>query len=350
MIIVIIAFGFLIFIHEFAHFLVAKRMGVSVETFSLGFGPKIFSFKKKETEYRISLIPLGGYVKMAGDDPREARKGSREEFLSQPPGKRSLIVAAGPVGNYILGFLLFLYLFLFGFPTLGTKVGKVLKGYPADKYGLKTGDEIIAINGKSTQTWEELTELIHPNPERIVEVKIKRGKDVLEMKIKTTAKEIRDFLGRKEKIGLLGITPDTDNILRIRYRPARAFLKAGRRVEEITKITFLALINIITGKLSFRESVSGPVGIFYLSEQAIMMGFHYFLSLMAVISTSLAIFNILPIPVLDGGHLFFIFLEKIRKKPVPVKVQETLTQISMTLLLILVLFVTYFDFVRFFSK
>lgn len=350
MLIVIIAFGALVFIHEFAHFLVAKRIGVRVEIFSLGFGFKIFSWKRKETEYRISAVPLGGYVKLAGDDPRQARKGAKDEFLSQPAGKRALIVSAGPLGNYLLGFLIFAFLFLVGFPTLGTKVGDILEGYPAEKYGIMPGDEILAINGRKVSTWEELTEIIHPLPDKVIEIELRQQDKIIRLKLRTSGKEIVDLWGRRKKIGLIGITPDYQNIINIHYSPWAAFFKAGRRVLEITKVTLLALANILVGKLSLKESVSGPIGIFYLSSQAVKLGFFYFLSLMAVISTSLAIFNLLPIPVLDGGHLLFLSLEKIRKRPLSAKVQERITQISLALLLILIIFVTYFDFLKFMTK
>lgn len=350
MIFVILAFGVLIFIHEFAHFIVAKKIGVKVKIFSLGFGPKIFAWKKNDTEYRISIIPFGGYVKMAGDDPREERSGSREEFLSQPPGKRSLIILAGSLGNYILGYLLFLFLFIFGFPTLGTKIGKILENYPAQMSGLAVGDEIIAVDGIKVTTWEELTYSLHNKPKKLVEIKVKREEKIYTLKITTAEKEIVDFLGRKKIIGLIGITPDAENIFNMRCNPLQATLKAIDKVFEISRITFLALINLITGKLSFKESVAGPVGIFYLSSQAVRLGFSYFITLVAVISVSLAIFNLLPVPVLDGGHILFTIIEKIRRKPLSVKVQESLTQLGLILLLILVLFVTYFDLMKFFTK
>lgn len=349
MILVIVAFGVLIFIHEFAHFITAKKLGVKVDVFSLGFGPKLVSFKRKDTEYRISLIPLGGYVKMAGEDLKEEREGSPDEFLSQPPGNRAKIVFAGPVGNYIFGFLLFCLLFTFGLPSTGTKVGKVLEDYPAQQAGIQSGDRIVEVNGKRIKDWEQLTKAIYPHPDEVIMLKVKRDNKIIEFKIKTKSKELMDLLGRKRRVGLIGITPDPNDVVILKYSLPTAIIKAGEKVYFITKTTILAIFNLFTRRLSLKESVSGPIGIFYITREALSLGFLYFLTLLAVISISLAIFNLLPVPVLDGGHLFFIVLEIIRGKPLSPRVQENLTQLGMIFLLVLVLMVSFYDFLRFFK-
>lgn len=349
MIFVIIAFGVLIFVHELAHFLIAKRLGVKVDVFSLGFGPKLISFKKKDTEYRLSLIPLGGYVKMAGEDIKEERKGTPDEFLSQPPLNRAKIVFAGPVGNYIFGFLLFCILFTVGLPSTGTKVGKLLDGYPAQKVGIKPGDRIIEVNDRKVSDWEGLTRAIHPHPDEVIKIKVKRDSNILEFDVETEGKELIDLLGRKRRVGLIGITPDPEDVVVLKYPLSQAVIKAAEKVYFITRTTILALFNLFTRKLSLKESVSGPIGIFYITREALSLGFSYFLTLLAVISVSLAIFNLLPIPVLDGGHLLFIALEVIRRKPLSPKLQENLTQIGMIFLLLLVLLVSFYDLVRFFK-
>ena len=143
----IIVIGVLILFHEFGHFLACKKIGVRVEKFSLGFGPKLFGFKKGETEYCLSAIPLGGYVKLAGEDPHEKLKGKKWEFLSRSIGARFLVIITGPLANLVLAFLLFSLIFAVGLPALPTEVGKVLKDTPAERAGLKSGDEIIAIDG-----------------------------------------------------------------------------------------------------------------------------------------------------------------------------------------------------------
>jgi regulator of sigma E protease len=287
---------------------------------------------------------------MAGEDPKGPLTGASDEFLSQPPGKRSLIVLAGPLGNYIFGFILFFLLFSFGFPSLGTKIGKVLEGYPAQKYGLKVGDRILAVDGNKVRSWEELTKQLHPRPNQEVVLKIKRADKVFDLKVKTTEKEFIDLIGRKRKVGLIGIMPDPEDVFILRHPLPKAFLAAMKKVTYITETIFVAIVNIIRGKLALRGSLSGPVGILYISKEAVKLGLPYFMSLMAVISISLAIFNLLPIPVLDGGHLLFAFIEKVRGKPLSPRTQESLTQLGMTLLLLLVIIVTYFDLLRIFKK
>ncbi len=348
--IVAFSFGFIIFLHEFAHFITAKRCGVKVEIFSLGFGRRILHKKIAATEYRISLIPLGGYVKMAGEDPNEKREGKADEFLTQPPGKRALIVFSGPLGNYILGFILFIFLFLVGYPTLGTKIGKIMEGYPAEKSELKTGDIITAVNGIFVSDWEELTKQIHPNIESNIVLTVKRNDEALSLNIKTIEKEIISITGKKTKIGVIGINPDSDDIRTLRYPPFGAIKKAGEKTILVTRTFFAGIANLILNKASLKESASGPIGIFYFSYKIVKIGLVYFVNFMALISISLALINLLPIPVLDGGHIFFIIIEKIRRKPVSIKVQEKCTQIGIAALLFLFVLITYFDIGRFFSK
>ena len=158
---VIIVFSILILSHELGHFLMAKKMGVKVEVFSLGLGPKLWSIKKGETEYAISAIPFGGYVKMAGEEPGEALKGEEWEFYSKPIDKRFNIVVAGSVINYILGFVLFCMVFMAGAPVPTSRIGRVLEGYPAEKVGLKENDKIIEIDGRKIKYWEEVLNIIH---------------------------------------------------------------------------------------------------------------------------------------------------------------------------------------------
>ncbi len=344
------AFGAIVFIHELAHFITAKKSGVRIEVFSLGFGMKMFSFKRNGTEYRISIVPLGGYVKMAGEDPKEERKGEKDEFLSQPVGKRAWIVAAGPLGNYVLGFLLFVFLFIIGMPTLGTKIGKILEGYPAEKSGLHIGDTIKAVNGKSMKSFDELTQEVHPLINKDITVVVERDGKIFDVKLTTAAKEIPSITGGKKIVGLMGISPDPEDIFTQKYGVFESVSKAVQKTGFITKMFFVGIGNLITKKTSLKESASGPIGIFYFSYQIVKVGIVYFINFMAVISISLALVNLLPIPVLDGGHLMFMTIEKLRGKPVSFAIQEKFTQAGIALLLLLFVFITYFDIGRFFSK
>ncbi|MDP8253054.1 MAG: RIP metalloprotease RseP [Candidatus Kaelpia aquatica] len=350
MILVIIAFGFLVFVHEASHFIVAKRMGVTVEVFSIGFGPKIFSFKRSGTEYKISLIPLGGYVKMAGENPREDLKGEKNEFLSQPPGRRSLIVLGGPLGNYILAFILFFILYSSGLPTAGTTIGDFKEGYPAQSSGLKIGDKIISVDSEEVKNWEDLIAEVHPRPNQDLKITVKRDQYEFSYTVKTKDNEILDLNGQKKVIGLLGILPDDRDVFIKKYGPYESLRESAVTVFNVSANTLRAILNIVIGRLSLKDSVTGPVGIVHISSKMADMGISYLLSLMALINVSLAIFNLLPIPVLDGGHLLFILMEKIRRKPVSIIVQERFTQIGMGLLLSLFLYLTYFDLMRVFFK
>ncbi|MCM8778687.1 MAG: RIP metalloprotease RseP [Candidatus Omnitrophica bacterium] len=336
----------LILIHEFGHFLTARKLGVRIERFSLGFGPVVFSLMGKETEYCLSLIPLGGYVKMAGENPREELRGESWEYRSQPIRNRFLIVLTGPLLNYLLGFFLFWLVFSTGYPTVTSRVGELLKDYPAEKAGIEKGDLILKIDQKSVKNWEELTEIIHQSRKESLDLLLKREDRIFLVTVFPRRETYTDLLGRKREISLIGIKP-SEEFIKVKYPFLESGLLAGKKVFFLTRLTFLALARIISGHLSLRDSVSGPLGIFFITRWAAELGISTFLNLLAVLSVSLALFNILPIPVLDGGHFLFLFIEKIRKKPLSVKTQERITQMGMTFLILLMIFVFYNDLLRF---
>jgi len=346
---VVIVFSILIVVHELGHFVMAKRCGVKVEKFSLGFGPRLMGIKRDETEYVISLVPLGGYVKLAGETHQDELTGEAWEFLSKPAGQRFKIVACGPFLNYILGIMLFSLVFMIGAPTLTNRVGEVLEDYPAYASGIRPGDKVISVDGQKVSYWHELTEIMHKKLEGTARLEILRGKRKLNLAIKPKIKEYKDIFGKDVRIAMVGIAP-SEELIYIKYNPLESFYKGLVKTFELTGLTFKAIWNLIIGRLSLRESVTGPVGIFMLTAKAARLGLVYLLNLMAIISTSLAIFNILPIPVLDGGHILFLLIEKIRKKPLSPKAQETSVQIGLGILIILMLFVFYYDIMRLISK
>ncbi len=348
-IVFVIVLSILIVVHEFGHFIMAKRCGVKVERFSIGFGPKIIGIKKGETEYRISAIPLGGYVKMAGETYQDELEGRDWEFLSKAPGQRFKIIIYGPLLNYILGFLLFSIVFMIGAPTLTNEVGDVMDDYPAQAAGIQRGDRIISIDGKEVGYWHELTEIIHKKLEGRVELIVLRDGTKFQLSLDPEIKEFKDIFGKDVKIAMMGIRA-SDDLVYIRHNPVESVRMGLSKIFELTALTFKAIWNLVIGRLSLKESVTGPVGIFVLTAKAAKLGLVYLLHIMAVISTSLAIFNILPIPVLDGGHIIFLIIEKIRRRPLSPKVQETAAQIGLTLLIMLMLFVFYFDIMRFFKR
>lgn len=349
----IVVFGVLILVHEIGHFLLARKNGVRVEKFSFGFGPKLLKKKIGDTEYILSVIPLGGYIKMAGEEPSEKQKalpigsqGNSWEFMAKSCGQRAQIIAAGPILNYLLGFFFFSIVFIIGCPTLTTRVGKVLDDYPARAAGIKENDVILAVDGEKVEFWDDMAGLIHQKTQAAeVVLDIKRDNELIRIKLSPQTQEREDELGQKKKIGLIGIQP-SEEVTEVKYGWAKSFYKGGQKTFALTAMTYKALWLVLTHRMSFKESFAGPIFIFKLTGNVAKMGFIYLISLMGHLSICLALFNILPLPVLDGGHLFFLLLEKVRRRPVNIKVQETAAQFGLVALVTLVLFISYNDLVR----
>jgi len=340
--------GLLILVHEFGHFIVAKRIGVKVEKFSLGFGPRIVSKKKRDTEYSLNLIPVGGYVKLAGDNLEEC-KGNQDEFLSRPPKQRAAVIFFGPLLNYVLGFLCFWFIFFAGYPTLTNKVGGLIDGFPAKEAGMQVGDKITAVDGEGVGFWEDLQKKIQSKKAAgTVKLSVVRREKKLDINVRIKEKSLDDQLGQKRSVGLIGITP-FDEIVKVKHGFLESFWLAFRKTGDLTLLIYKALWRIINGKLSMRESMTGPLGIFYITSQAASLGIIALLHLVAVLSVSLAIFNLLPIPVLDGGHLLFLLIEKIRGKTLSLKAERIVTQIGLTVIFSLAIIVTYNDLSRLFG-
>ncbi len=340
--------GLLIIVHEFGHFIVAKRLGVRVEKFSFGFGRRLLSRKRGDTEYSISLIPLGGYVKLAGDSVEEF-KNNTDEYLSKTPSQRARIIFFGPLLNYVLGFLCFWLIFFIGYPTLTTKVGGLIEGFGAKEAGLQVGDKIIAVDGKRVNFWEDLQVAIQSKKAAAkVTLSVLRDSKEYNLDVKIKEKNLDDALGQKHNVGLIGITPK-DEIVKVRHGFLKSFVLGINKTLDLTIMTYKALWRMVTGKLSMRESITGPLGIFYITSKAASIGMVALLHLVAVLSVSLAIFNLLPLPVLDGGHIVLLAIEKIRGKQLGIKAEHIVTQIGFTLIVSLAIFATYNDMVRLFG-
>jgi regulator of sigma E protease len=338
--------GILIIVHEFGHLVIAKRCGVKVERFSIGFGPRLWSVKRGGTDYQVSLIPLGGYVKMAGESYEDEIKGERWEFLSQPPGNRLRIVIAGPLLNYALAFIIFTLIFIIGAPALSTTIGELLEGYPAVKAGLRQGDKIVTVDGKPVTYWEDMTSIIHKKFDEDVMLAVERDGKQFMVSLRPQTKEMENIFGQKIRVALIGISPSVDDVLIMRFNPVMAVYHGARRLFMLTGFTYKALWMMATGAMSPKEA-TGPIGIFFLTSQAAKLGFIALLHFMAVISFNLAIFNLLPLPILDGGHVLFLTIEKIRKKPLSQRAQEAITKVGLAFLLFLVVAVSYNDLIRY---
>jgi regulator of sigma E protease len=327
----------------------AKRAGVCVQEFSLGFGKKLLKKKSGETEYSIAAIPLGGFVKMAGDNMEEFT-GKPDEYLSKKPAERFGIIFFGPLLNYLLGFLCFWLIFFVGYPTLTTKVGAVLEGYGAQKAGIHVGDVITAIDGKKVRYFEDLQKEVHSKKETaMVRLSVLRGDEELNIPVNIMEKKLDDALGQKKSVGLIGITPHEEMVI-VRHGFLESLTLGIEKTWELTIMTYKGLWLMFTGQLDVRESVTGPLGIFYITSKAARLGMIAVLHLVAVLSVSLAIFNLLPFPVLDGGHLMFLGLEKIRGRGLSLKAERIITQVGVSLIITLALFVTYNDVMRIFGE
>ncbi len=343
----IVVFGLLIFFHELGHFLFAKMFGVYVEKFSIGFGPSLFSWKAKETEYTISAIPLGGYVKMFGENPEEIIEDEDKKlrsFSHKPLAQRFFIVFAGPLFNFILAFLLFSIVNVMGTPKLEPVVGSVQPDMPAYSAGIKEGDRIVAIDGNRIQYWSQISEYIRNNNTEPVTLDILRNGKPLQLTVKPTITEAQNIFGEKVSVGLIGIAP-ANSIITIKYNPIQAVILGINKTYEITKLTVVGIVKIFQ-RIVPADNIGGPILIFQMAKETAAAGLNSLLMFMAVISINLAILNLLPIPILDGGHLFFYLVEAVKGKPVSLKTREVSQMVGLALLLALMFFAFYNDIMR----
>jgi len=347
----IIVFGLLIFFHELGHFLFAKMFGVYVEKFSIGFGPSLITRKTKETEYTISAIPLGGYVKMFGENPDEEIEDDEKKhrsFSHKPLTQRFFIVFAGPLFNFLLAFLLFSAVNMMGTPKLEPVVGSVQENMPAYSAGITEGDRIVAIDGNEIKYWSQISEYIRNNNAQPVTLEINRNGELLEITVKPTITETKNIFGEKVSVGLIGIAP-ANNITTIRYNPVQSVYLGLERTYEISKLTIVGIVKIFQ-RIVPADNIGGPILIFQMAQETASAGLNSLLMFMAVISINLAILNLLPIPILDGGHLFFYLIEALKGKPVSMRTREVTQMIGLALLLALMAFAFYNDIMRILSN
>jgi len=431
----IIVLGVLIFVHEFGHFIIAKRSGVGVLRFSLGFGPKILGKKIGETEYQISAFPLGGYVKIIGENPEEevSEEDRGRSFSGKSIPTRMAIIGCGPLMNMFLAFAFLCLVALigakipafmeapprvgwvepdspgqrsgmqagdlvisindqkvsnweevklvvatnpnqrlrvdieregsivtkelipeeeefFGIGYTGLQPGwppiieKIIKGDPADLGGLKKGDLILAIDGEEMSHWIQMAMTIRKNPDKILTFKVKRGQEILSFSIKP--KVVQD--GGKT-IGLIGISPQPRDRILKRYGPLRAIVWGARETLKRTKMTLTILWRLLVRKIS-HKALGGPISIFVFAGATAKTGITALMDFMAGLSIMLAIVNTFPIPLLDGGHLLFLGIEAIRRKPIGARAREFAYRVGLVFIIMLMLIVFYNDIYRFFLR
>jgi regulator of sigma E protease len=433
-IVFIIFLGILVFVHEWGHFITAKKLGVQVDEFSLGFGPTLFKKFYGGTNYLIKLWPLGGYVKMAGDE-RSQCTGQANEFFSKSPEDRALIVFNGPLVNFILAYLCFSFVYVMGYPELSTKIGEVINDKPAQAAGLLMGDEVLAVDGRDVYGWSEMKNAISKSESAEIVLTVNRNDEVIDIAVESSIENRRNIFGKYEDTRNIGISPyfpeigyidpkgpaasvglkeddqitkingiavggwfeiqkaieeATENTMNITYLRNGQELsvvvepkvievkgkdgeiekvrqigigprqqidyyrfgfieslgKAGQKFVSLTQMTLKALASMVTGTMSAKENVAGPVGIFNIVNEFAEKGIADFLLILGIISLNLAIFNLLPILPLDGGHLFLLAIERVRGKALPENIDEWVTKVGLTLILLLALFVFYVDFER----
>jgi regulator of sigma E protease len=342
----VVLLGVIIFVHEMGHFLSAKLVGVRVLKFSLGFGPKIVSRKYGETEYLISSIPLGGYVKMFGEEPGE--KLSDEEkpsaYTYQPVWKRFIIVFSGPLFNLIFAIIIFFCVLIYGIPVLLPEVGEVITKSPAEEAGVMKGDTIVSINRSRINQWDEMTEIIHNNPGRKLDFEVKRKGEIISFSIVPEKKMLKDIFGQEKEIGLIGIKPSGNTFIRKSSLQVAA-ADSISRTWEIIVLTLVTIVKLIQRVIPM-ETIGGPIMILQVAGQQASLGVLNFLVLMAIININLGVLNLLPIPILDGGHILFLGIEAIRKRPLGEKIMSIAQKGGLLFLITLFGFVFYNDFMR----
>lgn len=430
----LIGLAALIFVHELGHFLAARRCGVVVEKFSIGFGKKIFGTTRGETEYIVAAIPLGGYVKMKGEELDEETN-EEGSFSAAPPSHRLLIAFAGPLFNILFALAIYIFVYMGGVEALSPVIGTVKENSPAQVAGLQTGDQIIAVGGKSIRLWDELQNKVYHSPGKELDFQVERQSgQIVNIKITPIAEEIKDPFGDSQQVGLIGITPMVNTITYIKkgsaaekaglqlndrimavgntpifgwtdLRPAAVDepgvplvfkirrngteilvpltttpkivkdgkgkeLKIGeigigmsgkmvleqygllgsivRSIKETWKMTSLIAISVqkmIFGSIP-ADQIGGPILIFQIYGEQAEQGFSEFISLTALLSINLGLINLLPIPILDGGHIFFFLIEMIKGRPVSEMNRERAQQVGLFMLISLMVFAFYNDIMR----
>ncbi|MBU2591611.1 MAG: RIP metalloprotease RseP [Nitrospinota bacterium] len=335
----IILLGMLIFVHELGHFLVAKWMGVGVEKFSLGFGKKILGKQIGETEYLLSMIPLGGYVKLVGEDPTEdvSEVDLEKSFSAKPVLSRLAVVVAGPLFNIIFAVLILSSVYMLGIqvPSGQPIVGATVDGYPAQEAGLVAGDRVLSIDGQRLETWSEMAAIIHASAGKEVNIAVERSGNHLSFKVTPRSDE-------KGEIGFIGIEP---MLVLERYSVPTAFKYGTIKSWEISVLILSSIRKMFAGEISMKN-LGGPILIAQEAGRSASQGFLSYFTFAAIISINLGLLNLFPIPVLDGGHILFFLIEIVIGRPVNINIREKAQQVGMFLLMAFMIFAFYNDILR----
>ena len=346
---VALVLGGLIFFHELGHFVVARLFKVGVTTFSLGFGPKLAGIKRGQTLYKLSALPLGGYVQMVGqssDEDMPEGFTEADSFSSRPAWQRMLIVAAGPMFNFLLAVLIYWGIFWAqGQTAMLPVVGNILENSPALSAGLEVGDRIVAIDGHDIQYWGDLVQSIEKSGGKTMDVTITRGETRRELAITPKVMTRRTIFGEEKQVPMLGIGADQRAVVHIPMGPVEALGAGAKQTWNVLMLTVQGIIKMIERVVPVKE-IGGPIMIAQLVSQQAQEGLVNVLLMAALISVNLGFLNLLPIPVLDGGHILFFAIEAVTGKPLSERWQAITIRIGLALLLSLMLLAIYNDIIR----
>ena len=333
---ILLTFGLVIFIHELGHFLMCLRLGVRVEKFAFGMGPELFGMTRGETRYSLCAFPLGGFVKPAGEEI-EGCSGKTDEYYGQPWYRRLAIVYSGPLMNYVLAFVLFTgVVWIKGMPEFGDKpvIGNMMTGFPADRAGVRIGDEILAFNGRRIAAWRELSDAIHAAPKQEVRLLLRREGKEFTLKLVT---RVDDSTGR----GMVGIMPESV------FKPVGFLVAAWEGAAQCWNFTAVTA-KTIASKIwrAEKPDLAGPVGIAQMVSRAAHSGWEDLVFLIGFISVAIGFFNLLPIPVLDGVHAVMYLWEGLSRRRLTQDLMTRANSVGFVLIALLIIFATYSDVVR----
>ncbi len=347
----IVVLGVLIFVHEFGHFIVARRLGIGVTKFSFGFGPKIAGVKRGETEYLLSAIPLGGYVKLVGESEGEEvlPEDLDRSFQHKPIWVKMAVVAAGPLSNLVFAVLVFWFVFMGGVPSLTTRIGDVVAGAPAAQAGLMKGDLVLRVNGEKVSTWEDLAARIREaSPGKPLQVVVLRDGSEKAFSVSPEMREGRTVFGEKVSEPKIGIVAGQEVVYQ-KIGPVSAFVRGGQETGKLIYLTVMTVVKLVTRTLP-SNTLGGPILIAQIAGDQARQGVSAFAYFLGLLSVNLGILNLLPIPILDGGHLLFFSVEGLMRKPISPQARTVAHQVGLALILTLTALVFYNDIARLLSR
>jgi regulator of sigma E protease len=349
-----------VFFHELGHFLMARLCGIKVLVFSVGFGPEIAGFYDRYgTRWKISAVPLGGYVKFFGDDnaasvPDQSAAAAmtdaqrKDSFMFQPVGSRAAVVAAGPIANFVLAIAIFAAIFMtVGKQTTSARVDTVQPASAAEAAGFKPGDLVIAINGEKIESFSDMQRIVSISAGETLSIDVDRGGAPVTLKATPQLKELKDNFGNVHRLGVLGISRSMSpgDIKTEKAGPLRAVVMGAQETWFVVDRTLAYISGVFVGREA-ADQLGGPIRIAQVSGQVATAGFTALIHLTAVLSVSIGLLNLFPIPLLDGGHLLFYAIETIRGRPLSERAQEVGFRIGLAIVVMLMIFATFNDILR----